>query len=106
LSTDIADEDKSPALLNIDKLRSRCKPFDVRRFYDDIKHFADYGPDYRRITALAFNDDEACADVRASTSSRYALLPPLLRIFPDTVHAAAILFTCFIRPFWTLLFMP
>jgi hypothetical protein len=67
LSTEISEQDKRPAPLCVNEVRSRCRPYDVSRLYNDIKHFADYGTGYQRINAVSFHDDEALVEVRGLT---------------------------------------
>jgi hypothetical protein len=53
--------------LDVESIRSRCQPFDVPRFYNDIKYFADYGTTYKRVRGIYVNDTEALIEIEGST---------------------------------------
>jgi hypothetical protein len=68
MSKDVSEHDSSPNSIDIEQIRSRCTPFGVDQLYADIAHFANYGPHYRRITAVSFGDEEALVELRGFTS--------------------------------------
>jgi hypothetical protein len=67
LTTEVSDAEKCPPTFDVEAVRSRCRSFDASRFYSDIRYFADYGTDYRRVTGLFVNDDEALVEVDGLT---------------------------------------
>ncbi|EGO26553.1 putative polyketide synthase [Serpula lacrymans var. lacrymans S7.9] len=54
--------------LNIEAIRSRCQPRSMENFYDALKHFAQYGPVFRRITEFNMGIDEAVLTIRGGAA--------------------------------------
>ncbi|KAJ6492508.1 ketoacyl-synt-domain-containing protein [Mycena vitilis] len=51
-------------LLDLKTIRERCKMVDMGGFYETLKSFAQYGPQYQRVSSFYPGNDEALVEVR------------------------------------------
>ncbi|KAJ6539604.1 hypothetical protein B0H19DRAFT_1382247 [Mycena capillaripes] len=67
--------------LDIKEIQARCVPLPVKRFYDSIVYFAQYGPAFRQIRKIWTGDNEALVEINNafhSSDSRYIVNPAIL----------------------------
>ncbi|KAJ7865579.1 hypothetical protein B0H14DRAFT_2347885, partial [Mycena olivaceomarginata] len=61
-------EDNFPPL-DFNTIRQRCKTVDMRgRFYETLNSFAQYGPQYRRVSSCHLGNNEALVEVRGGAA--------------------------------------
>ncbi|KAJ7716081.1 hypothetical protein B0H16DRAFT_1476979 [Mycena metata] len=72
-----------PADLDLRAIRARCVNVDTKNFYDELNHFANYGPTYRRLDELHVGGREVLARIKGLTADlakdgNYVLHPAIL----------------------------
>ncbi|KAJ7799753.1 hypothetical protein B0H14DRAFT_3491310 [Mycena olivaceomarginata] len=78
-----------PADLDLAAIMQRCAPVEIKDFYKELNHFAQYGPTFQRVDELRINDVEVLSRVKGLTADlandgNYVLHPTLLDV---TLHA-------------------
>ncbi|EIN05362.1 polyketide synthase [Punctularia strigosozonata HHB-11173 SS5] len=96
LTLDVSEEERAPASVDLEAVRSRSKAVDATMFYPTMAHFAGYGHQYQRIVSIRQGSDgirdEALIGVRGMDaelreSPRYVLHPAILdAAIHATVH--------------------
>ncbi|KAF8213913.1 hypothetical protein K438DRAFT_1902128 [Mycena galopus ATCC 62051] len=72
--------DVSPTL-DVKEIKARCISMPVKRFYDSIAYFAQYGPAFRQIRNIWTGDDEAIVEINNdfhTSDNRYIINPAIL----------------------------
>ncbi|KAG1766333.1 hypothetical protein EV702DRAFT_1150480 [Suillus placidus] len=96
-------ESQSPALPAVDirAIKERCTQVSVEGFYDALEHFAQYGPDYRRILDCYRGTDSGHDEVLVQIRGDVGDLPGLEKfkihpvIFDSAIHVLVHpIFTC------------
>ncbi|KAJ7695179.1 hypothetical protein B0H17DRAFT_1198868 [Mycena rosella] len=79
-STEVAPP---PADLDINAIKQRCALIETKHFYDELNHFANYGPTYRRLDELYVGEREVLSRVKGlgadlANDGNYVLHPAIL----------------------------
>ncbi|KAJ7717066.1 hypothetical protein DFH07DRAFT_762136 [Mycena maculata] len=53
-------------LLDLSVISGRCKKVDMRGFYEGLKSFGQYGPQYRRVLSCHIGNNEALVEIRGN----------------------------------------
>ncbi|KAF7352570.1 Polyketide synthase [Mycena venus] len=72
--------DMSPTL-SVKEIQARCVPLPVKRFYDSISYFAQYGPAFRQIRQIWTGENEAIVEINNdfhTSDNRYIINPAIL----------------------------
>ncbi|KAJ7865588.1 hypothetical protein B0H14DRAFT_3133338 [Mycena olivaceomarginata] len=77
-------EDNFPPL-DFNTIRQRCKTVDMRGFYETLNSFAQYGPQYRRVSSCYLGNNEALVEVRGGAAD---LTDSSLVFHPASLDAA------------------
>ncbi|KAF7355656.1 Polyketide synthase [Mycena sanguinolenta] len=67
--------------LDIKTIQARCLPLPVKRFYDSIAYFAQYGPAFRQIRNIWTGDNEAIVEINNdfhTSDNQYIFNPAIL----------------------------
>ncbi|KAJ6515504.1 putative polyketide synthase [Mycena sanguinolenta] len=78
----MASDDQCEVSLTLDvkAIQSRCVPLPVKRFYDSIAYFAQYGPAFRQIRNIWIGDNEAIVEINNDfhTSDNHYIFNPAI----------------------------